>query len=124
IAQELRVRFSCGAIEKLKDHNWPGNIRELKNVISRASAYYPGGLVDENAVAELIDRPINVNSMALENLPPLKEIEKELIIKQLEKHSGNQRKAAEDLKMPKSTLHDKLYYYNIDPQDFKKRSRV
>lgn len=124
IAKELRVRFSFSAIEKLKDHNWPGNIRELKNVISRASAYYPGGLVEDHAVAELIDRPINVNSMALENLPPLKEIEKELILKQLEKHCGNQRKAAEELKMPKSTLHDKLYYYGIDPQDFKKRSRV
>lgn len=124
IAKDLRVRFSFAAIEKLKDHNWPGNIRELKNAISRASAYYPGGLVDETAIPELIDRPINLNAMALENLPPLKEIEKELIMKQLEKHLGNQRKAAEELKMPKSTLHDKLYYYNIDPQDFKKRSRV
>lgn len=124
IARELRVRFSFAAIEKLKDHNWPGNIRELKNVISRASAYYPGSLVEDNAIAELIDRPINVNAMALDNLPPLKEIEKELILKQMEKHLGNQRKAAEELKMPKSTLHDKLFYYNIDPQDFKKRSRV
>lgn len=124
IAKELRVRFSFAAIEKLKDHNWPGNIRELKNVISRASAYYPGGLVDETSIAELIDRPINENAMALENLPPLKEIEKELILKQLERHQGNQRRAAEELKMPKSTLHDKLYYYNINPQDFKKRSRV
>ncbi len=124
IAKELRVRFSFGAIEKLKDHNWPGNIRELKNVISRASAYYPSTQVDDTMITELIDRPVDSNALALENLPPLKEIEKELILKQLEKHVGNQRRAAEELKMPKSTLHDKLYYYNIDPQSFKKRSRV
>lgn len=124
IARDLRVRFSFAAIEKLKDHNWPGNVRELKNVISRASAYYPGALVEDSAIPELIDRPINTNAVSLDNLPPLKEIEKELILKQLEKHQGNQRKAAEELKMPKSTLHDKLYHYNINPQDFKKRSRV
>lgn len=124
IARDLRVRFSFAAIERLKDHNWPGNVRELKNVISRASAYYPGQLVEETSVTELIDKPVSAHAMALENLPPLKEIEKELILKQLEKHMGNQRKAAEELKMPKSTLHDKLHHYNIDPQDFKKRSKV
>jgi DNA-binding NtrC family response regulator len=124
IARDLRVRFSFAAIEKLKDHKWPGNIRELKNVISRASAYYPGGLVEDTAIYDLIDQPVNPLGMSVENLPPLKEIEKEIIIKQLEKHQGNQRRAAEELKMPKSTLHDKLFYYNIDPSDFKKRSRV
>jgi DNA-binding NtrC family response regulator len=124
IAKELRVRFSFPAIEKLKDHSWPGNIRELKNVIARASAYYPGVLIDDTALNELVDKPVSFENVHLENLPPLKEIEKDMIVKLLERHQGNQRKAAEELKMPKSTLHDKLRYYNIDPIDFKKRSRV
>lgn len=124
IAREMRVRFSFAAIEKMKDHTWPGNIRELKNVIARASAYYPSQSIEEGALADLIDKPMNTDTLPLDNLPPLKELERDLIVKQLERHFGNQRKAAEDLKMPKSTLNDKLRYYNIDPQEYKKRSRV
>ena len=40
-AREMRVRFSVGAIEVLKNHSWPGNIRELKNAVARAHALYP-----------------------------------------------------------------------------------
>lgn len=122
-AKELRVRFSFTAIEKLKDHLWPGNIRELKNVVSRASAYLPGEQIEAKHLSEIIDKPVMTNFM-YEDLPPLKEIEKELIIKHLEKHEGNQRKSAEDLKMPKSTFHDKLRHYAINPRMYKKRGKV
>jgi len=124
MAKEFRVRFSFAAIEKMKDHTWPGNIRELKNLVSRAAAYYPGELVDAQQALEMIDPAPRDQSVMLENLPPLKELERELIIKNLEKHNGNQRRAAEDLKMPKSTLHDKIKTYAIKADLFKKRSRV
>ena len=54
----------------------------------------------------------------------MKEIERELILQKLQKHFGNQRKAAEELQMPKSTFHDKLKVYNINPRHFKKRGKV
>ncbi len=122
-AKEMRVRFSFGAIEKLKDHLWPGNIRELKNLVSRASAYLPGQQIEVSHLSEILDAPIT-SHFILEDLPPLKEIEKELIIKHLEKYDGNQRRAAEELKMPKSTFHDRLRHYAINPRLFKKRSRI
>lgn len=125
LAKEYRVRFSFNAIERLKDHEWPGNIRELKNLMARASAYYPGQSIEPSHVEDLIDKvPRPTETALLESLPPLKELEREMIIKNLEKHTGNQRKAAEDLKMPKSTLHDKIRIYGINPLIFKKRSRV
>lgn len=122
-AKEKRVRFSFAAVEKLKDHVWPGNIRELRNAVSRASAYLPGQQIEPQHIHEIIDRPIMTNFI-LEHLPPLKELEKDLIIKHLEKNEGNQRRAAEDLSMPKSTFHDKLRAYAINPKNFKRRSRV
>lgn len=124
MAKENRVRFSFATIEKLKDHPWPGNIRELKNVVSRAAAYFPGEQIEPAHLEQIVDPVQNPNAALIENLPPLKELERELIIKNLEKHNGNQRKAAEELKMPKSTLHDKIKAYAINPFSFKKRGRV
>ncbi len=122
-AKESRVRFSFAAIERLKEHTWPGNIRELKNMVSRASAYLPGQMIEPQHLSDVLDT-IQPEHFIFDNLPPLKEIEKELMIKNLEKFTGNQRKAAEELKMPKSTFHDKLQLYGINPKIFKKRGRA
>ena len=128
-AKDQKVGFSFRAIEKMKNHTWPGNIRELKNVIIRAAAYFPGKRIQEEDLEQLIendfgrqDDPILIGED--DELPPLKEIERNLILSKLQKHFGNQRKVADDLKMPKSTLHDKLKNYRIDPTLFKKRGKV
>ncbi len=127
-AKEQKVGFSFRAIEKLKNHSWPGNIRELKNVITRAAAYFPGKRIQEEDLEQLIEHETEQNTSFFnaeqEGLPPIKEIERNLILSKLQKHFGNQRKVADDLQMPKSTLNDKLKYYNIDPKSFKKRSRI
>ena len=127
-AKEQKVGFSFNAIEKLKNHTWPGNIRELKNVIIRAAAYFPGKRIQEEDLQQLLDTEESSEDTFLLNnevdLPPLKEIERNLILSKLQKNFGNQRKVAEDLKMPKSTLHDKLKTYQIDPTAFKKRGKV
>ena len=125
-AKEQRVGFSFRAIERLKNHQWPGNIRELKNLITRAAAYFPGARIQDSHIDQLIDQevsPSNWTSTPQEELPPLKGIEKEMIVQMLQKHFGHQRKAAEELKMPKSTFHDKLKAYDIDVRLFKKRGR-
>lgn len=120
-AKKLRVRFSHGAIVRLKKHSWPGNIRELKNVVAKASALYPQIHITEEIVERLIDRSLlsdreQQNSV---NIPVIKEIEKQMIIKRLSANQGNQRRTAQDLGMPKSTLHDRLKYYSIDPTEYK-----
>lgn len=128
-ARHHRVRFSHLAIQRLKMHSWPGNIRELKNLVARASALYPKDNVDENKVEKLIDRnwmyekPIALNHSENQNendMSIIKEIEKQMILRRMEANQGNQRRTALDLKMPKSTLHDRLKHYNINPEDYKK----
>ncbi len=136
--RELRVRLSFGAIEHLKTHSWPGNIRELKNVLSRAAAYFPGHYVQASDLAGIIDPvlltsneardissldPIDLN---FSSTPPssaggsvMREIEREMIIRRLVANRGNQRKTAIDLGMPKSTLHDRLKTYSIDLSEIK-----
>ncbi|MBK7960336.1 MAG: sigma 54-interacting transcriptional regulator [Bdellovibrionales bacterium] len=122
-AKKLKVRFSFQSIQKLKKHSWPGNIRELKNLVCRASALYKGQLIEEAHIERLIDKTLLPDTpfaqLKAETLPVIKEFEKQMIIQRLAVNRGNQRKASIDLGMPKSTLHDRLKYYNIDLEQFK-----
>lgn len=118
-ARTQKVRFSIPAIFRLKKHQWPGNIRELRNAVSRAKALFPQEYIQEEHIDHIIDRPrelysADTSSLAAGNLPVLKEIERQMILKRLSANKGNQRRTAQDLGIPKSTLHDRLKYYNID----------
>lgn len=122
--RQYRVRFNFNGISVLKKYSWPGNIRELKNLIARASALYPAQQITEAIVEKLLDKTIKKNILnsppeTVATLPVIKEIERQMIIKRLSANKGNQRLTANDLGMPKSTLHDRLKYYNIDVKNFK-----
>jgi DNA-binding NtrC family response regulator len=123
-ARHLKVRFSMPAIYRMKKHQWPGNIRELKNTVSRAKALFPQEYISDEHIDYIIDKPREVyqadSQMAAPgNLPVLKEIERQMILKRLSANKGNQRRTAQDLGIPKSTLHDRLKYYNIDIKRYK-----
>lgn len=128
-ARTMRVRFSFNAIQSLKRHSWPGNIRELRNTVARASAYFPKQTILESHLPQILDgialrqaqpyagaAPVSMPG----ELPVIKEIEKQMILKRLAANQGNQRRTANDLGMPKSTLHDRLRLYQIDPRQFQK----
>lgn len=119
-AKKMRVRFSYGAIARLKKHPWPGNIRELKNLVSRAAALFPKEQILEEHVERLIDRTLlRYEESPEHDIPVIKEIEKQMIIKRLTYNRGNQRRTAQDLGMPKSTLHDRIRHYGINIESFK-----
>jgi len=115
IAREYRVRFSFAAIQTLKQLKWPGNIRELKNTVARAQALFANKEILERDLLQLVEEPLALKST--DGPPPartvLKDIEIDMIKSRLIAHHGNQRKAAMDLGMPKSTLHDRLRAYGL-----------
>jgi transcriptional regulator with GAF, ATPase, and Fis domain len=115
-AKSYKVSFAYTAIEKLKTYDWPGNIRELKNTVARASALLNGGSVEEEHLQNLLQNathpfPLNCSP---KNGPVIKELERRLICESLVASGGNQRKAAEALGLPKSTLHDRIKRYEIN----------
>jgi transcriptional regulator with PAS, ATPase and Fis domain len=125
--KESRVRMTHDAISILKKHAWPGNIRELKNVIARASAFYPTRTIDQELVSNIVEfksrDALNysslINTGTPSNINLVKEVEKEMILKRLSVNMGNQRRTAYELGIPKSTLHDRIKEYAIDLKSFK-----
>lgn len=129
-ARQMKVRFSFNAIQTLKKHDWPGNIRELRNVVARASALYPKKYIEENHIDLLLNKkeklahlPTGVTYSTTgsdtNQMSVIKEIEKQMILKRLAANHGNQKRTAIDLGMPKSTLHDRIRNYAIDLEQFK-----
>lgn len=129
-AKKYKVSFSFAAIQHLKSHSWPGNIRELKNAVARASALFTSDRVDLDQARTLIDPIPTQNSLDLKknlnlsNFQDLKSVEKQLICKKLIETKGNQKQAAEALGIPKSTLHDRIRSYQINIKEMLQEAMV
>lgn len=123
--KEQRVSIKGEALNALKDYQWPGNIRELKNVVAKAKAFFDKEVSTLNQVKQLIEIPFTLKTESPETDAPekapenpvnsslLKELEYELIKKRLAANKGNQRQTALDLGIPKSTLHDRIKLYKL-----------
>ena len=112
---QLGVHFSKEAKDHLKKYSWPGNIRELKNTVSRAKAFYSQSVVTASNIEEILD-PLH-EEIARASSPSyspalLKQLEKEAILRVLKENDGNKKKAADQLNMPRTTLTQKLKNYN------------
>lgn len=122
-AKQMRVRFSFDAIQRLKMYSWPGNIRELRNLVFRAAALFPKEQIDIPRAEHLLKSSATVLTPSEGESPVrgsvIKEVERQLILKRLQENNGNQRRTAVDLGMPKSTLNDRLRQYNINPKSFR-----
>ena len=99
----------------LLNYNWPGNIRELRNLIERVTILSQGK--DENSVLNIIKESLSQSESEKFSLSetldyPLREarenFEKEYLITQLKKFSGNITKTARFVGMERSALHRKL----------------
>jgi len=104
--------FDSRAIEKLLSYHYPGNVRELQYTIERAVI-----MADENVLQakDLIFSPIESQSMEIAEPSELKlsSIEKNTILKVIEKHNGNITKAAKELGLTRTALYRRLSKYDI-----------
>jgi len=93
-------------------YHWPGNIRELQNVLERAANIATGDVLSvEHLPPELIEKNINSNK---ESHLPLEQYEKKIIINLLKEYKGNISKAAARLGIARSTLYRKINKFGID----------
>lgn len=99
------IKISPEAIEILQRYHWPGNIRELENVIQRAVIMCDKSIEIEH-LPEYVKYQIDFSKT--QELISLKELEKNYILKVLAATDNNKTKAAEILKIDRKTLREKL----------------
>ena len=99
----------------LLNYDWPGNVRELRNLVERIAILSPGDNNEKiiNIIKESLSKSIEDNFSVTDTLSiPLREaresFEKEYLISQLKKFSGNISKTAKFVGMERSALHRKL----------------
>lgn len=97
--------------EVLKQYSFPGNIRELRNVIERAIILTDGDILTEKSLPKEF---FNDTSITKSEILTLEEMEKIQIIKVLNSVNGNKTKCAEVLGIGLTTLYRKLQSYNIE----------
>jgi DNA-binding NtrC family response regulator len=93
---------------RMATYSWPGNIRELENVLGNACMMTEGNLID------IADLPESFRSQPVESMPanetflPLEEMEKRHVLRVLEGVGGNKARAAEVLKISRATIYQIL----------------
>jgi two-component system response regulator HydG len=107
------VEFSDKALEKLQDYQYPGNVRELQYIIERAVIMADSGILQPS---DLIFSPIETAGKQLteeESETKLSTIEKQTILRVIEKNNGNITKAAKELGITRTALYRRLSKYEI-----------
>src|SRR2546429_4439931 len=110
------ARFiSPAALDALRFHSWPGNVRELRNVVERAVVICSGEQIERHHFAPYpFDQRQRQRAEDTVTFPvgtPLEEIERQMILRTLDKTGNNKTKAADLLEISLKTLHNKLNSY-------------
>ena len=102
-------RFDASAIKMLKHHNWPGNIRELKNVIQLAAGNVSGEVITSSHLSISRSSPEVSDSLLLRD----PKAEKQRIVEALTKSDGIISQAAKLLGVSRITLANKMKIYGL-----------
>jgi DNA-binding NtrC family response regulator len=105
-----RLEFDPHTIEVLRAYSWPGNIRELRSVVSKAAIFAKSDVINPG---DLPPQLLLGRKVPKQSPKTLEEVEKEYIAKILEEMGGNQSKAAAILGINRKTLYKKIFKHNI-----------
>jgi len=131
ISSTMSRRFSLtdDALDRLKEYDYPGNVRELRNILSIAALHSKTGEIDADAVVEVMQghahtrtqsSPPRVMDTAAAPAAPapvaassLHDVEAQHISQLLAQHSGNRKQVASSLGVSERTLYRKLKRYEL-----------
>ncbi|MBD0306214.1 MAG: sigma-54-dependent Fis family transcriptional regulator [Nitrospiraceae bacterium] len=127
--QGLKVKeVDPEAMNVLKQYDWPGNIRELRNLIERLMIMVPGPIIEAShatlslqprgAIPVMPSGSSSMNALATKQYASLRDarnaFEREYIGRKLREHNWNVSRTADDLQIERSHLHRKIKLLNIE----------
>lgn len=101
--------FEPKAVEAMMNYNWPGNLREMKNLIRRATLLAQDDIIRLADLGPSLQTPVATTGLQLHN----EDTEKQRILQALEATGGNKSKAAQLLGVDRKTLYNKLKLYGL-----------
>jgi two-component system nitrogen regulation response regulator NtrX len=117
--------IEAGAVERLTAHDWPGNIRELKNAVERLLILAGGSTVTQTDVERLVDRTdgprirasggdADASWLRAATFEEFKQsAERAFLLGKLQEHDWNVSETARTLQMPRSNLYKKIERYGL-----------
>ena len=106
--------FTADAVEALTRYTWPGNIRELRNVVERMVVLSRGDkLTLRDVPTEVREDTTSKPTGTLKNATSMQQAEKQMIKQALVDQKGNRTRAAEQLGISRRTLHRKLHEFDL-----------
>lgn len=96
---------------------WPGNIRELENVVGNACMMVDGKFIDINDLPERLRTPFTGDSVIDEGLLPLEEVQQRHVMRVLDRVGGNKARAAEILGLSRSAIYVLLSRKKLESKD-------
>ncbi len=120
-----KKQFSPQALAVLERHSWPGNIRELRNLIERLVIMHPESTIDAETVAILL-KPTQPPAGISRQKPPAtfrhamnyreakKEFEREYLLARLNENNGNISQTADKIGLERSHLYKKMKSLDIE----------
>src|SRR5205823_11358374 len=103
--------FTPEACDRLRKHDWPGNVRQLQNEVQRAVLMCEGQMVDIHDLS--ITDPKVANEAAAGNLTLMEAMERNKIVEILKETHGNKLETAKRLGIGRQTLYNKIKAYSI-----------
>lgn len=112
------MKLSCEAVEILRNYSWPGNVREVRNAVLQAATQAQGVEVRASDLpVEIIgvrEVPAAAPASSPSDLTALDSIEKQTILRTLDRVGGHQEMAADQLGISSRTLRRKLKQYKLE----------
>ena len=103
------------ALRKLEEYHWPGNIRELENVIERAVVLASGRVIEVEDISPSLDGSRMLSAGGDMEITTVEEMERRLIVAALERFGWHQKRSAEVLGIGVRTLRDKMKKWDLKP---------
>lgn len=109
-----KPRVHPKAMNALQNYDWPGNVRQLKNVVEGAMVMTEGDITLASLPEEMTSEPGTIQYVRIPATASMKEAEREVIAASLIRHGGNRAKTARALGLGRKTLYRKLEEYGIE----------